>query len=1167
MPQPYISRPEAETFLAALGNAIEKPQHSPVVFHLWGIGGVGKSTLLRQVAATFPQAAIPLLPNGAPVSFGQTEGIANPADLMKKLHGLLESQFLDPSWFGRAIRPQPDPFAERYTQYFDAIHQLNTTAPDGKGGASPEQLGQVKQLLKSLTQGGGALATATGNPAVGGALVVASKGTDAIVDGATLALSEKDRLQSLVQSHQATRDKRDLQALLLDPLPHLTQAFVKSLSQWAEQKPILLILDTYEKADLATIDLWLWRTLLSNTDLGRHRIRLVVAGRYNLLQRPEWATVQQNVVQQTSDVVYTYGPEKFTLLQTQLYLFNIGIEDPPTVVSIFKVTKGWPYYLNKIRETPNLDASLLTQDLAAFLVNHVAPSDQSKARQLAQVAACCRWFDGQMIEALAQQLGLGPPGMPEGATSHGACLEWLREQTFVEPMSGGRWRLDDVARDVFRMALWQEDRPRFERTHDLLARYFKAKANQAVTAATPTSEKYENPDWLEPMAGHLYHLTFTPAQSVQRTWLTHILESTLLEQPGLVRFPLQGLTEDYALNEHQYLAHATRSFLQRVAPAIEYGWAVLEETPIDYAYNKAQLGLGKAAIDQAVETCLKNPDQFDGTAKFAAFAYNAMRCSKDQATDCLQKAQAQAQQLLAKEPANLLAEVFSSRLGYGFYKAQLFDQAIACYDVALAIKADSHESLSNKGLALFFLGIKSQERGNEEEALAKLSEGIACYDAALAIKADSHESLSNKGLALFFLGIKSQEGGNEEEALAKLSEGIACYDAALAIKADSHESLSNKGLALFFLGIKSQERGNEEEALAKLSEGIAYCDAALAIKADYPQALLNKGLALSALGRKEDAITCCDAALAIKADYPEALFNKGLALYDLGRKEDAIACYDAALAIKVDSYEALFNKGLALYDLGRKEEAIACYDAALAIKANSHEALNNKGVALSDLGRNEDAIACYDAALAIKADLHEALQSRGNVYFANGELEKALADFDRALELQPSNQPLTAQRALVLLQMGDSSQLATAQQAIAATMADPALFERMQRNIQQALTGGLSETQQQVMQQVIASLNPGGEPLDAEALQAQMQDYQEFIAEYQELIQKSPEAWGHFTGACTAMMSDDIEAAINQLQAAIALVPEYRQLLQDDPVSWPDELQQDERFRSLLEGA
>ncbi|EKU98488.1 tetratricopeptide repeat protein [Leptolyngbya sp. PCC 7375] len=218
------------------------------------------------------------------------------------------------------------------------------------------------------------------------------------------------------------------------------------------------------------------------------------------------------------------------------------------------------------------------------------------------------------------------------------------------------------------------------------------------------------------------------------------------------------------------------------------------------------------------------------------------------------------------------------------------EEAIACYDAALAIKPDKHEALLNKGVSL--------------DALGHREEAIACYDAALAIKPDKHEALLNKGVSL--------------DALGHREEAIACYDAALAIKPDLHEALYNKGVSL--------------DALGHREEAIACYDAALAIKPDLHEALLNKGVSLDALGHREEAIACYDAALAIKPDKHEALYNKGVSLDALGHREEAIACYDAALVIKPDKHEALLNKGVSLDALGHREEAIACYDAALAIK-------------------------------------------------------------------------------------------------------------------------------------------------------------------------------------------------------------------------------------------
>ena len=841
--QPYVSRPEAEDFLKELQAALTTPVESPVLFHVWGIGGVGKSTLLKKIVQDFTTAAIPLVAD-SPIAFGFTEGIDTPVDLMQKLHGLLKNQFLNPSFFGRGFANQRDPFLDRYTQYFDAIHQLQREAPDGKGGVSPEQLGTVKQLLQGLAQVGGAAATATGNPIVGGALMTASKGTDAVVDGATLALSEKDRIQSLVQAHRATREKRDLQELLLNPLPRLTEAFVASLGQWSEQKPIILMLDTYEKADLATIDTWLWQSLLSNTNLQQYPIRVVVAGRYHLLRRQEWATLQQNRA-----CVKCYGPEKFTPEQTQEYLAEIDITDPATVQRIYQVTKGWPYYLNKIRETPQaITLNSLTQDLATFLVNHLSPEMQEKAKQLAQTAACCRWFDATLIESLAQQLQISPPTFRNrSAQTQTACFAWLKEQTFVEPTAKGRLRVDDVARDVFRASLWQENQPMFERAHDLLARYFKAKSDQVVPASTATSEKYENPDWRELRAEYLYYLLFTQQPTSHNTWLSHLLEATYLRQALLVQLPLQAVMAESDLAEHPHLRYPIRQFLITIRPAIEYGWAVLEEDPIDYDYNATHFDLTKPKIDRAITACLNDGEDFKGLAQFVAAYYQSKRCSANQKKDRLQAAKNKVTSLKEREPSGLIADIYLYKLGSSFYVANLLEETVACCDAALTIKPDKHEALYNKGVALL--------------ALDRKKEAIAAYDASLALNLDKYEALYNKGLVLANLG--------------RYEEAITAYDASLALNPDDYGVLNNKGCVLDKLGC--------------YEEAIAAYDAALALQPDAHAALNNKGIALGNLGRYEEEIAAYDAALAVKPDKDVALCNKGIALGNLDRYEEAIA--------------------------------------------------------------------------------------------------------------------------------------------------------------------------------------------------------------------------------------------------------------------------------------
>jgi hypothetical protein len=59
-------------------------------------------------------------------------------------------------------------------------------------------------------------------------------------------------------------------------------------------------------------------------------------------------------------------------------------------------------------------------------------------------------------------------------------FEWLKDLDFVE-FTKGHYRLDDVARDVFRQSYFQEDQTLFRKTHALLANYFQQQADELVT--------------------------------------------------------------------------------------------------------------------------------------------------------------------------------------------------------------------------------------------------------------------------------------------------------------------------------------------------------------------------------------------------------------------------------------------------------------------------------------------------------------------------------------------------------------------------------------------------------------------------------------------------------------------------------------------------------------
>ncbi|MBM3840551.1 MAG: tetratricopeptide repeat protein [Verrucomicrobia bacterium] len=285
------------------------------------------------------------------------------------------------------------------------------------------------------------------------------------------------------------------------------------------------------------------------------------------------------------------------------------------------------------------------------------------------------------------------------------------------------------------------------------------------------------------------------------------------------------------------------------------------------------------------------------------------------------------------------------------------EEAIICYDKALAIDAGEAKIWSNKGFDL-------QELGRHGEALE-------CYDKALTIAPQLDGVWSNKGSCL--------------DAMGRFEEALVCYDNALVTDFRNGKTWNNKGRVLGSLGRSREAIGCYQEALA--------------VDPRYAEAWNNLGACLNTLGKHKEALACYEKALAIDPQYSHAWFNNGIALAALGQRKDALASYDKALAIDPRDAVTWFNKGNSFDALGRNDEAIACYEKALSINRRYHEAWNNKGGTLLALGQLEAAVVCFDNALAI--DPHDATRWFNKAYAEDelGRSAAAVKSYRRFLDL------------------------------------------------------------------------------------------------------------------------------------------------------------------------
>jgi tetratricopeptide (TPR) repeat protein len=220
---------------------------------------------------------------------------------------------------------------------------------------------------------------------------------------------------------------------------------------------------------------------------------------------------------------------------------------------------------------------------------------------------------------------------------------------------------------------------------------------------------------------------------------------------------------------------------------------------------------------------------------------------------------------------------------------QRFDEAVASYDNAIALKSDFIEPFCNRGAAL--------------QELKRFDEAVTSYDNAIALRPNYAEAFCNRGLAL--------------QELKRFDEALASYDKAIALTPDYAEAFYNRGLGL--------------QRLERFDEAVASYDKAIALKSDFAEALCNRGAALQELKRFDEAVTSYNKAIALKPD-AEAFYSRGIVLQELSRFDEALASYDQAIALKPGYAEAFWNRALGKLLLGRYEEGWGDYEWRLVAK-------------------------------------------------------------------------------------------------------------------------------------------------------------------------------------------------------------------------------------------
>jgi len=871
----FVSRDSTKRFLDDFAKAIEQPNSEPLMFYAHGIGGIGKSTLLHELKSLH-HGNVKFLE----ADFNNRQ-LSKPIELMKHLHQQLSIH-----------QPEADFFTVRYQQYQETLRRLETEAAQETQIVSAEQSSLVREYMG-----------------------VARSSIVTEDESRFNPLSTRERFEKLLRQHPATQgttqEKMSLRDLMLDPQPKLTQAFAETLIQLSQEMPIVLWLDTYEKAQ-KDFNEFLGNELLKDTPLQDFPVRIAMAGRYNLSH----GRYQRKFQDRGVPLIREYSLDKFSKQETQQYLENIGVTNTDQVRRIWRATQGYPYYLNLLKKQKEDDGKITLSGGQSGMVNLLLDGLDETEQRVVKLAAHCRWFDEQLIQALLQEFGEANIAFGNGIN----WFKWLTERDFT--ISDGSYRIDDVARSVIRETQHQEDKQKFWRIHNWIADYFEQLADREVSPDRSPLDKYENSEWQELMIEVIYHRLFANKTEGKRQLLTCFFEGGYFKKPLIARSAFLAIASEAELKENKLLREDIQKFLDSIEKTIVFGWWVIGMPEKNYSIRIKIQGEEvssqvKSKIESGLKVCFREILNLTGLAKCVALISHSLRSYSDHkgALSLLTQAYAEIEILKNLENTHFIGNIFFD-LAAAFGSKNSHEQALI--SINSSIEIDSHNSK--------YYSLKSKILHNSEgyeEALLSINEAIKIDSKNsnyYAINSQSVKSLKGDKKSIEIASENSEYyllKSNILKDLDRYEEALASINKAIEIDPVNSDYYLNKSSLLDYLERYNDAIISDEQAI-KINSKNYFCYS-------------NKGLTLSIIGDYPAAINSCDRAIQLGGNKPLLLVNKGIVFSRAGEYSQAMKLFDRVIREHPENEEGYYGKACCYARQGDTERAIAALQQAIQI--------------------------------------------------------------------------------------------------------------------------------------------------------------------------------------------------------------------------------------------
>ncbi|MEH2069317.1 MAG: tetratricopeptide repeat protein [Nostoc sp.] len=352
------------------------------LFNVWGQGGVGKSTLLRQFRKIADEAKI--------ISAYIDEAEKSVPEVMGRLAEELERQ-----------SHKLTQFTERYKVYRQKRQELETD-PEAPQGFSAF-------VGKTVVKTGVRLARRV---PVGGTVFD-------FVDEDALA-SQAGEWASYFAKKITNKDEV---RLVQEPVEILTPLFLQDIFKIAKQSVVVLFFDTYERTG-EFLDNWLREILEGRYGEVSLNILITIAGRHEL-DKNHWAPYEGLIVR--------FPLEPFTEEEAQQYLTRKGITNSRVIEVILRLSGNLPLLVGMLADAHPNDPNQVVEPSSSAVERFLKWVDDPKRRQVALDAAIPRCLNRDVIAKL------------RGEEEADELFTWLKETSFVNERTDG-WAYHDVVK-------------------------------------------------------------------------------------------------------------------------------------------------------------------------------------------------------------------------------------------------------------------------------------------------------------------------------------------------------------------------------------------------------------------------------------------------------------------------------------------------------------------------------------------------------------------------------------------------------------------------------------------------------------------------------------------------------------------------------------------------